>query len=175
MKIRDVVWIQLEARWGTKFPQEIQRMVDEELARGAWEDGYGEAICHGVVVGAGARILLGAVLRAHEDWRIGMDELEINVAMHLPQWETSGELEWFISEEGGIFLSDGLKVARFSKEKLVWKTPRLSLDGIALDYCDTELLKGRAWNYYSESQDFDSPFILNARSGELLAGEVPSF
>lgn len=53
---------------------------------------------------------------------------------------------------------------------MIWRTPRLSWDGIEFDSLENGRLRGRAW-MLSSSVTPDAPFELDYETGELLDGQ----
>jgi hypothetical protein len=170
MKARDVIDIQLEAFFGDRFPHKIQRLVDEELNRGHWVDGYDLAVCKGVVSGDDARKLLEIVLGEYPVLRMDEMDLRQEVATNLPQSQLE-PVSWIIHESGAFVLSDTLRVARFDGASLTWVSHRISYDGIEFDSLADGKLRGRAWMPSSGTSP-DSPFVFDFETGEMLEGAV---
>lgn len=170
MKSREVIDVQLESIFGHKFPQKIQRLVDEELNQGRWVDGYHLAVCEGVIDGDDGRKLLQIVLADHPELRIDETELKRVVEEVLPQ-SFGAAVSWIVDDRGAFALTDSLRVARFERESVVWRSPRISYDGIAFDSISDGRLHGRAW-LLSSSVSPDSPFTFDFETGELLEGQV---
>lgn len=170
MKSREVIDVQLESIFGTKFPQKIQHLVDEELNHGRWVDGYHLAVCEGVVDGGDARKLLQMVLADHLDLRIDEIELKRVVGELLPQ-SLGAPVSWIVDESGAYGLTDSLRVARFECESVIWRSPRISYDGIEFDSVSDGKLRGRAWLLGSHEIP-DAPFTFDFETGELLEGHV---
>lgn len=168
MTPREIIDVQLESIFGTKFPQKIQHLVDEELNRGHWMDGYDLAIGRGVIDGDDARKLLQIVLRENSDFRLDADSLTQIVESHLPQ-STGAAVLWIVDESGSFALTDSLRVARFDGSSLAWRSPRISYDGIEFDSLSEGLLRGRAW-LLGSSPSPDIPFTFDFLTGDLIDG-----
>jgi hypothetical protein len=65
MTKRDIIDVQLESFYGSKFPRKIQRLIDEELNQGKWVDGYHLAVEKGVIDFASGHVLEGQIVQ-HE-------------------------------------------------------------------------------------------------------------
>lgn len=170
MKSRDIIDVQLESFFGDKFPHKIQRLVDDELNQGRWVDGYDLAVCKGVIEGDDARRLLEILLTEHPALRIDRDTLLRAVEDKLPQ-SLGAPVLWIVGESGAYALTDSLRVARFEGAEVIWRTPRISWDGIEFDSLTNDRLRGRAWMLTSSVRP-DTPFELDFTTGELLAGEA---
>ena len=170
MTNRDIIDIQLESFFGSKFPQKIQRMVDHELNEGRWVDGYELAVTRDVIDGDDARKLLEIVLTLHPELRIDPNALLRAVEDKLPQ-SCGAPVSWIVGDIGAYALTDSLRVARFEGAEMIWRTPRISWDGIEFDSLTNDRLRGRAWRL-SSSVNPDTSFELDFVTGELLAGEA---
>ena len=71
------------------------------------------------------------------------------------------------------FLTDSLRVARFEGSRMIWRSPRISWDGIEFDSLIDGRLRGRAW-WLGSHESPDSPFEFDFVSGELLIGQIVS-
>jgi hypothetical protein len=170
MTKRDIIDVQLELFFGSKFPQKIQRMVDGELNEGRWVDGYDLAVSRDVIDGDDARKLLEIVLTEHPALRVDRDALLRAVEDKLPQ-SMGVPVSWMVAESGAYALTDSLRVARFEGAEVIWRTPRISWDGIEFDSLTNDRLRGRAWMLTSSVRP-ETPFELDFETGELLAGEA---
>ena len=170
MKSREVIDVQLESIFGHKFPQKIQQLVDEELNQGRWVDGYHLAVCEGVIDGDDARELLQIVLADHPELRIDETELKRVVEERLPQ-SLGAAVSWIVDDSGAFALTDSLRVARFERESVIWRSSRISFDGIDFDSLSEGKLRGRAWLLGSHESP-DAPFTFDFETGELLEGHV---
>lgn len=170
MTKRDIIDVQLESFFGSKFPQKIQRLVDHELNEGRWFDGYDLAVSRDVIDGDDARKLLEIVLTEYPVLRIDKDALLRAVEDNLPQ-SMGAPVSWIVGESGAYALTDSLHVARFEGVGMIWRTPRISWDGIEFDSLTNDRLRGRAW-MLSSSVNPDTPFELDFETGDLLEGEA---
>lgn len=173
MTRRDIIDAQLELFFGRKFPQKIQALIDDELTQGRWVDGYHLAVCRDVIDGDDARTLLEIVIRQHPELRIDREALLSLIEDKLPQ-SMGASVSWIVDDSGAYALTDSLRVARFDGVRLIWRTPRLSLDGIVFDSLTDGRLRGRGWHGSHES--LDAPFEVDFETGNLLKGQiVPGF
>lgn len=172
MTAREIIDLQLESFFGTKFPQKVQRLVNEELNQGRWVEGYDLAICRGVVGGEEARRLLQIVLGQHVEWKIDKADLMRVVESQLPQ-SLGANMAWIVDESGAFALTDTLRVARFDGATITWCSQRVSLDGIVFDSLMNGRLVGRAW--WGSHEDLDATFVFDFESGELLEGDSLPF
>lgn len=168
MNSRDIIDVQLELFFGDRFPHKIQRLVDDELSRGHWVDGYHLAVCQGVVDGDDARKLLQIVLREYPKLQIDRTNLERLVDKHLPQSQFA-RVSWICGDDGSFAMTDSLRVAKFQINALAWVSPRISYDGIAFDSLKDGMLRGWAW-LLGMDDVLNEPFTINFETGELLEG-----
>jgi hypothetical protein len=159
----------LEQIFGTKFPQKIQRLVDQELNEGRWLEGYDLAASQTVIDGDSARRLLEIILFQRSDLRINQSELHRVVESELPQ-SMGANVTWIVDVSGDFALSDSLRVARFNRTTMIWRSPRISFDEVVFDELKDGKLKGRAW--LGSNEPLDSSFVLDFESGALLEGQI---
>ena len=170
MTLKEIVDVQLDSFFGAGLPRKIQRLVDEELNRGRWVEGYDIAVSVEPLGVLEAERLLEVVLKQNEQLRINRNDLLQTVEDELPQ-SMGAKVLWIVDEDGSFALTDSLRVARFAAERIVWCSPRISFDGI--EFCSLEdgRLKGKAW-WLGSHESPDSPFCFDFDSGELLEGQV---
>lgn len=169
MNLRDIVDLQLDSFFGSRFPWKIQELVDSELNNGRWLDGYDIAVSSEVISILEAQQLLEIILNESPRFRLDKSVLLPIVDECLPQ-SCMAQVSWIVDEVGSFALSDTLRVARFDMGRLSWVSSRISLDGIEFDSLDGGKLKGRSW-LGSNTIKPDSPFEIDFDSGELLVGE----
>ncbi|WP_461784468.1 hypothetical protein [Prosthecobacter sp.] len=169
MTDKEIIDIQLEQIFGTKFPQKIQRFVDQELNEGHWLKGYDLAVSQTVIDGDSARRLLEIILFQRSDLRIDQSELHRVVESVLPQ-SMGANVTWIVDVSGDFALSDSLRVARFNRATMIWCSPRISFDEVVFDELKDGKLKGRAW--LGSNEPLDAPFVLDFDSGALLKGPI---
>ena len=169
MTDKEIIDIQLEQIFGTKFPQKIQRLVDQELNEGRWLEGYDLAASQTVIDGDSARRLLEIILFQRSDLRINQSELHRVVESELPQ-SMGANVTWIVDVSGDFALSDSLRVARFNRATMIWRSPRISFDEVLFDELKDGKLKGRAW--LGSNEPLDAPFVLDFDSGALLKGPI---
>ncbi len=170
MKSREIIDLQLESIFGYKFPQKVQRIVDEELNQGRWKDGYHLAVSDGVIDGEDAQKLLEILLTDSDELRINCSELLRVVEERLPQ-SSGAAVKWIVDDSGAFALTDSLRVARFERESEIWRSPRISYDGIDFESLSDGKLHGRAWLLGSHESP-DAPFVFDFETGELLEGFI---
>lgn len=170
MTIREIIDVQLESFFGEKFPQKIQQLVDQELSQGQWVEGYHLAVCQGVVECEDACKLLTIILSQNPHLRINESELKREIEVYLPQSSLS-PVSWLVDEAGAFALTDSLRVARFEGPAMIWRSPRISYDGIKFDSLEGGKLRGRAWLLSSNTTP-DSPFTFDFYTGQLLEGSI---
>lgn len=169
MTDKEIIDIQLEQIFGTKFPQKIQRLVDQELNEGRWTEGYDLAVSQTVIDGDSARRLLEIILSQRSDLRINQSELHRVIESELPQ-SVGANVAWIVDVSGDFALTDSLRVARFNRETMIWRSPRISFDEVVFDELKDGKLKGRAW--LGSNEPLDSSFVLDFESGALLEGQI---
>lgn len=169
MTIREIIDVQLESFFGDKFPKKIQHLVDQELNQGQWVEGYDIAACRGVIEGDDAHKLLAIVLAQNPHLRIDENALKRVMQAQLPQGP--GASDWIVDDRGAFALTDSLRVARFEGASMIWRSARISYDGIEFDSLADGKLRGRAWLLSSNTAP-DSPFTFDFDTGELLEGSI---
>jgi hypothetical protein len=170
MTPKEFTEIQLEAHFGTQLPRMIQKLVNRELDAGIWKEGYDLAVSDKEIAGADATELLQIVLKGNESNRIDLYQLQEVVGKELPQ-SSGAKVLWIADDSGDFALTDSLRVARFSGARLIWKTPRLSYDGIEFDSILGGKLNGRAWLLGSHESPY-APFVLDFDTGKVLSGHI---
>ncbi|MEM9080644.1 MAG: hypothetical protein AAGC74_08140 [Verrucomicrobiota bacterium] len=170
MNCREIIDVQLDSMFGATFPKKIQQLVDDELNQGRWVDGYDIAVSNEPLGENEAQSLLSLVLKHYPDFKIDKEILLEIVEQQLPQ-SCLASVSWIVHESGAYALSDTLRVARFEKSQVVWRSPRISLDGIWFSSLNCGKLEGLAW-VGSSSVRPDSPFVLDFETGELLQGQI---
>ena len=170
MTPRDIVDVQLDSFFGSRFPWKMQALIDHELNNGRWADGYDIAVSPEVISTTEAQQLLHIVLAQNPDFKIDEDILTSLVDDYLPQ-SKGARVSWIVDGLGSYALTDTLRVARFDMVTLSWVSSRISLDGIEFDSLRGGRLKGRTWLGGNTIKP-DSPFEIDFDSGELLVGEA---
>ncbi|RYE55736.1 MAG: hypothetical protein EOP18_05455, partial [Rhizobiaceae bacterium] len=147
-------------------------MVDEELNQGRWVDGYDLAISlgGGVIERDAACKLLKIILAQNPSLRIDEATLRTAIEAKLPQ-NYGAPKSWIVDERGSFALTDSLRVARFEGSSIVWRSPRISYDGIEFDSLSEGRLCGRSW-WPDSDEEQESRFIFDFETGELLRGQV---
>ena len=167
----ELIDVQLESFFGSSFPQKIQRLVDNELNEGQWVDGYDVAASRDVIGEWDARQLLEIVLAQNADLRIDADSLMKAVDKQWPQIFSGLTVRWIVDESGSFALTDSLRVARFDGASMVWRSARISWDGIRFDSLVDGKLCGRAFRPDLHKSDWSS-FVFDFSTGELLEGSI---
>lgn len=170
MTKQEITELQLEGIFGTQLPRVIQRLINRELGSGVWFDGYELAVSNSEISSADAAELLETVLSINEASRINPIELKDIVDSELPQSHFT-TVNWVTDVSGDYALTDSLRVAKFSRTKPIWRTSRLSYDGIEFDSIEEGKLHGRAWLLGSHESPY-APFVLDFSTGEVLSGHV---
>lgn len=169
MTIREIIDVQLESFFGDKFPKKIQHLIDQELTQGHWVDGYDVALCRGIIEGEDARKLLAIVLAQNPHLQI--DETGLKRVMHAELPQSPEATDWIVDDSGAFALTDSLRVARFEGASMIWRSMRISYDGIEFDSLTDGKLRGRAW-LLGSNETPDSPFTFDFDTGELLEGSI---
>jgi hypothetical protein len=170
MTTEEIIELQLEAFFGSQLSRKIQDLVNRELDAGVWVNGYDLAVSDSEIPHSDATELLEIVLRENEGVRIDREDLQEAVDATLPM-SSFTNVQWIVDESGDYALTDSLRVARFCLDKPVWRTPRLSFDGIEFDSIQDGKLNGRAWLLGSHESPY-APFELDFSSGDVLSGHV---
>lgn len=91
------------------------------------------------------------------------------IESELPQ-SMGANVTWIVDVSGDFALSDSLRVARFNRATMIWRSPRISFDEVLFDELKDGKLKGRAW--LGSNEPLDAPFVLDFDSGALLKGPI---
>jgi hypothetical protein len=126
--------------------------------------------CQGVIEGDDARKLLAIVLAQNPQLRINEVELKHVIETKLPQ-SLGTSVSWIVDDSGAFALTDSLRVARFEGTSVIWRSTRISYDGIVSDSLANGQLSGRAW-LGDSNQTPNAPFTFDFNTGELLEGNV---
>ena len=78
---------------------------------------------------------------------------------------------WPAPERGIIVLADYTKIAAFDAAGLVWKTGRISFDGIVITNIDSGYVEGEAWDPMTPVRP---RFRVDIRSGKHEGGSSPA-
>ena len=171
MTLSTIVDLQLEALYGYGLPTKIQKLIDHEMNLGHWVEGYELAAFPDEVDEPNARKLLEIVLEQDPALRIDGSTLSRLVEELLPE----SRVLWIVHEDGSYALTDGLRVARFLGASLIWRTPRISIDGIVFGSLKDGKLRGLAWQGESWDDSPDDPFTIDFETGEILEGQIVRF
>lgn len=173
MSPRQLIDLQLDAMFGHAMPEKVQALVDADVNEGGWRDGYELAFISSSLDQAEGQKLMDVVLAQHPDFRIDQGRLLAAIEKELPQSRVGARVLWIVHETGSYALTDSLRVARFEGSRMIWRSPRISWDGIEFDSLIDGRLRGRAW-WLGSHESPDSPFEFNFDSGELLVGQIVS-
>ena len=75
-----------------------------------------------------------------------------------------------LPEHGAIVLTDFTHMFAYNAEKSLWKTERLSWDGVSVTQVATNHIFGLAWD---AMQDKEVDFVIDVRTGEHTGGARP--
>lgn len=170
MSPRQLVDLQLDALFGHTMPQKVQALVDADVDDGRWQDGYELAFNVSSLGQVDGQKLMDVVLAQYPALQIDRTQLRETVERELPQSLLTRVL-WIVDEGGSYALTDSLRVARFDGSRMIWKSPRISWDGIEFDSLAGGRLRGRAWLLGSHESP-DAPFEFDFESGRLIEGQV---
>ena len=170
MTRQDIIDVQLEAIFGSRFPYKIQRLIDVELNEGHWLEGYELAVSRDIICESDARKLLQLVLDQHPALVIDPVILRAPVKARLPQ-SLGAAMSWIVHRSGAYALTDSLRVARFDGSQMTWLSPRISYDGIEFDSLADNELSGRAW-LLGPGDSPDAAFTFEFDTGRLTQGEA---
>jgi hypothetical protein len=83
--------------------------------------------------------------------------------------------EFLVIDKNEIYIADTLNVYRITDNKILWKTPRVSYDGIELNNVDENYLYGK-WNSLSgENYDEWEELVLERSTGIIIKGKSIEF
>lgn len=170
MNLASIVELQLEAEFGVRMPQMVQKLVDAELNAGIWKEGYDLAVNPPFNRQEEGQELLDVVLQHYPDYAIDLPRLREEVEAELPQSDYAKVLWLVDSRDGSFCLTDSLRVARWNPKMHLWTSPRVSYDGISLEAIEGLKLRGLSFNF--DTYDTDLPFILDWEKGSVIEGEV---
>jgi hypothetical protein len=174
MSPRQLIELQLDAIFGSPLPEKVQALVDAEVNEGHWLDGYELAYTSPSLDQVESLKLIKLMLAQHPQLQIDRDRLLGVVDKELPQSHAGTYVvRWIVDESGSYALTDSLRVARFDGSRMIWRSPRISWDGIEFDSLIDGRLRGRAW-LLGNSMTPDVPFEFDFESGQLLAGDTVS-
>jgi hypothetical protein len=171
MRPRQLIDLQLDAMFGHTMPEKVQAMVDADVNEGGWQDGYELAFISSSLDQVEGQKLMDLVLAKHPAFQIDRARLLAAIERELPQSRVGAHVLWIVDETGSYALTDSLRVARFEGSRMIWRSPRISWDGIEFDSISDGRLRGRAW-WLGSHESPDSPFEFDFESGELLVGQI---
>jgi hypothetical protein len=171
MSPRQLIDLQLDAMFGHTMPEKVQALIDEDVNEGGWQDGYESAFISSSLDQVTGQKLMDVLLAQHLDFQIDQARLLGAIERELPQSRVGARVLWIVDQSGSYALTDSLRVARFEGSRMIWRSPRISWDGIEFDSLIDGRLRGRAWLLGSDRTP-DSPFEFDFESGELLVGQV---
>jgi hypothetical protein len=170
MSPRQLIDLQLDAMFGHTMPEKVQALVDADVNEGRWQEGYELAFTSSSLGQVEGQKLMGVVLAQHPDLQIDQARLLETVERELPQ-SLGACVLWIVDDSGSYALTDSLRVARFDGSRMIWRSPRISWDGIEFDSLVDGRLRGRVW-WLGSHVSPDAPFEFDFRSGKLLAGQI---
>jgi hypothetical protein len=132
MNPHQLIDLQLDAMFGHTMPEKVQALVDADVNTGRWHDGYELAFNSTSLDEVEGRKLMDVVLAQHPDFKIDQSRLLEAIIRELPQSSFTRVL-WIVDESGSYALTDSLRVARFEGSRMIWRSPRISWDGIEFD------------------------------------------
>lgn len=171
MNPRQLIDLQLDAMFGHTMPEKAQALVDAAVNEGEWHDGYESAFISSRLDQLEGRKLMAVVLAQHPNFQIDQARLLEAIEKELPQSRVGARILWIVDEAGSYALTDSLRVARFEGSRMIWRSPRISWDGIEFDSLIGGRLRGRAW-WLGSHESPDSSFEFDFESGELLLGQT---
>ncbi len=170
MDIECIIELQLEAEFGVRMPLMVQRMVDSELNRGVWKDGYDLAVNPPFSRQEEGQELLDIVLSHYPEFVIDRAQLREQLERELTQ-SSFANVCWLIdSRDGSFCMTDSLRVARWKRNEMLWRSARISYDGISLESIQNDRLN--VFSFSFDSYDTDLPFVLDWDTGVLKEGEI---
>jgi hypothetical protein len=167
---KELVELQLNSAFGHMMPTMVKNIVNRELDKSIWEDGYETAVTERDLNYEEGIKLLDILLKNNPNVKIDLDELESVIDSELPQ-SAFAKVSWIVSENASFVMTDSLRVAKFQQSKVIWCTQRIALDGISLKEIRNEKIFCLAWQG-SSAYEPDEPFILDYQTGEVLSGNI---
>ncbi len=173
MNKSDIVKACLDIEFGSDPKNSLKSIVNKALDEGEYFDGFEIAIKKHDLDYKEFDELLFAFKTAYLASIPDMDAIRALADRYLPQAYFT-KMSWLVSECGEIFATDGLRVAKFYNNTLIWVTRRISYDGINF----VKLTENKLYGNWFNPVDDESPWselIISAEDGALLKGEVIEF
>ncbi|NNE94308.1 MAG: hypothetical protein HKN23_21885 [Verrucomicrobiales bacterium] len=161
--------LQLDSLFGATLPNRVQKLVDDELNRGRWLDGFDIAVSPAALNQEDGEKLLEVILDAYPEERINHAKLLELIDQELPQHQIAG-IGWITADDGSFLLTDSLRVCRVRGDLPDLEvSPNFARYGIEFDSVDREAVRGRS--FWINSNACDCPFVLSFGTGELIEGQ----
>jgi hypothetical protein len=173
MNTNEIVKVSLDIAFGNEQKKSLTEFINKALDDGEYFDGFEIAISKNELDYKEFEELYDAFNSAYSKDIPNIELIRKLVDEHLPQSYFT-QTSWLVSDLGEIYATDGLRVAKIYKNKLIWITKRVSYDGINLINLTEQEILGQ---WYSPIDD-DSPWSelrLSTKDGALLKGEVIEF
>jgi hypothetical protein len=75
-----------------------------------------------------------------------------------------------IPVHGRILIYDFVRILALGEEGVLWRTPRLSWDGLTIERIEDDVVRGYGWD---ATNDCNAPFEINVLSGRFSGGASP--
>jgi len=168
----EIVELQLQSAFGAMLQVLIKSIVNREMDEGIWIDGYEIAFTKNALNHAESMELLHIVLKKNPEMKIDLEKLSHLFESELPQ-SVGTKIDWLVSEDGCFVVSDSLRVGKFKKNSMLWRTPRISIEGIIFTEIKNNEVHGLSW--HGRSYPPDEPFVLNYVTGRVVLGNIVKF
>jgi hypothetical protein len=170
MELKDIIYVSLAIKFGNNPKDSLKAFINKALDSGEYFDGFEIAIQKEPLDYQAYEELLGSFTKVYGDYIPNIEHFEELADKHLPQ-SCFSNLVWLVTEEGEIIASDGLRVANFKNDQVVWVTKRISWDGISLSSIENGIIVGE-WYDATNSENPWGTLKLSLSDGKLLQGEV---
>ena len=169
---KEIIELQLQSAFGLMLPVLIKSIVNREMDEGIWIDGYEIAFTKNSLNHSDSMELLHIILDENPEMKIDLEKLSYLFESKLPQ-SVGTKINWLVSEDGCFVVTDSLRVGKFKKNSMLWRTPRISIEGINLTEINDNKVHGLSW--HGKSYPPDEPFIICFTTGEVILGNIVEF
>ncbi len=169
MKKSEIIKVSLEIAFGNKPSKSLQGFINRAIDQGEYYEGFEIAIGKNNLDYQEYEELLASFNSAYENSIPDMEKMSELFDKYLPQ-AYSSTLSWLVSDLGEIFATDGLQVAKIHDGNLIWRTPRVSWDGINLLKLSENEIIGEWYSPIDENSPW-SELRISMSDGALIVGE----
>ena len=173
MKTSEVIEACLQIEFGDNPKKLLKQFINKALDQSEYHEGFDIAVTPNDLDYKEYEELYRAFYSAYGEILPNIELISKLVDEYLPQSYFS-KTSWLVSEDGEIYTTDGLKVAKIFNNNLIWITKRVSYDGINLINLTDNEIHGQ---WYNPMDDY-SPWHelkISTKHGTLIKGEIIEF